>query len=45
LKEKGWIRKTENGTFAITVDGVDRASSTYDRKPKHNLLTDQSTRQ
>ena len=23
LKEKGWIQKTDNGQFAITVDGVD----------------------
>jgi curved DNA-binding protein CbpA len=42
LKEKGWIKKTENGLFAITVDGVDRANSEYQRKSANKLLTDQS---
>jgi curved DNA-binding protein CbpA len=42
LKEKGWIRKTENGTFAITAEGVDRANSEYHRKTINNLLTDRS---
>jgi curved DNA-binding protein CbpA len=42
LREKGWIRRTENGAFAITVEGVDRASSEYHRKAAPNLLTDQS---
>jgi curved DNA-binding protein CbpA len=42
LKGKGWIRITENGAFAITVEGVDRANSEYDRKTTNNLLTDQS---
>jgi curved DNA-binding protein CbpA len=43
LREKGWIRKTENGTFAITVEGVDHTNS--ERKPKKtsSLLTDQSS--
>jgi curved DNA-binding protein CbpA len=41
LKEKGWIRKTENGTLAITVAGVDRAASEYQSKTTNNLLTDQ----
>ena len=41
LKEKGWIKRTENGTFAITVDGVDRAASEYQRKATTSLLTDQ----
>ena len=27
LKAKGWIKGTENGTLAITVEGVDRAKS------------------
>jgi len=43
LREKGWIRKTENGTFAITVEGVDRANSKNERKITRNLLTDQSS--
>ena len=42
LREKGWIRKTENGTFAITVEGVDRANSEPERKTTNNLLSDQS---
>lgn len=41
LKEKGWIRSTENGMLAITVDGVDRASSEQHRKVTNKLLTDQ----
>ena len=41
LKEKGWIKRTENGTFAITVDGVDRAASEDQRKAATSLLTDQ----
>jgi curved DNA-binding protein CbpA len=40
LKEKGWIKKTESGTYAITVDGIDRTNSEYDRKPSSKLLTD-----
>jgi curved DNA-binding protein CbpA len=42
LKEKGWIGKTENGTLAITVEGVDRASSEHHRQATSKLLTDQS---
>ena len=42
LKEKGWIRKTENGTFAITVEGVDRTNSEYERKTTTILLNDHS---
>src|SRR6516164_4639695 len=40
-REKGWIARTETGTIAITVEGVDRASSDY-RKNTKQLLTDQS---
>ena len=40
-REKGWIARTETGTIAITVEGVDRASSDY-RKNTKKLLTDQS---
>jgi curved DNA-binding protein CbpA len=42
LREKGWIEKTENGTFAITVDGVDRTNSEHHRRSTEKLLTDQS---
>lgn len=38
LKAKGWIGRTENGTFAITVEGIDRASSEYRREPTVKLL-------
>jgi curved DNA-binding protein CbpA len=42
LKEKGWIKRTENGTFAITVEGVDRANTEHHRKATEKLLTHQS---
>ncbi len=42
LKEKGWIARTENGTLAITVEGIDRANSEHERKATSKLLTDQS---
>jgi hypothetical protein len=43
LKEKGWIRKTESGTFAITVEGIDHANSEIHRETDaHRLLTDQT---
>ena len=42
LKEKGWIKKTESGTLAITVEGVDRANSEHHRRATNNLLTDDS---
>jgi len=29
LQAKGWIARTENGTFAITIGGVDRANSEH----------------
>jgi curved DNA-binding protein CbpA len=43
LKEKSWIGRTENGMFAITVEGVDRANSEQDRKTvSKKLLIDHS---
>jgi curved DNA-binding protein CbpA len=42
LKEKGWIRKTESGMFAITVEGVDRANSEQREANPNKLLTDQT---
>jgi hypothetical protein len=43
MKEKGWIRKTESGMFAITVEGVDRANSEPHRETATNrLLTDRT---
>jgi curved DNA-binding protein CbpA len=43
LKEKGWIGKLENGMFAITVEGVDRANSEHHRETTTKLLTDQNS--
>jgi len=40
LKDKGWIQRTESGTLAITVEGVDRANSDHQRAPHVRLLTD-----
>jgi hypothetical protein len=42
LKEKRWIEKTETGTLAITVEGVDHANSLHPHKPTSKLLTDQN---
>jgi curved DNA-binding protein CbpA len=42
LREKGWIRRTESGRLAITVEGIDRANSEHERKTPNNLLSDQS---
>jgi curved DNA-binding protein CbpA len=42
LREKGWIRRTESGTVAITVEGVDRANSEHERKAANKLLSDHS---
>jgi len=44
LKEKGWIRKIENGTFAITVEGVDRANSEHHRKTATTILLNDHSR-
>ena len=42
LKEKGWMGRLEDGTLAITVEGVDRANSEYHRKTTTKLLMDQN---
>ncbi|SRR5579883_5344 len=42
MKEKGWVTRTENGTFAITVAGIDRANSEHQLKAPKKLLTDQT---
>lgn len=41
LKEKGWIKSTENGTLAITVDGVDRVQAEHHLSTTRRLLADQ----
>ncbi len=38
LKEKGWIGRIENGMFAITVEGIDRANSEHRRETSTRLL-------
>jgi curved DNA-binding protein CbpA len=40
LREKGWIQRTESGTLAITVEGVDRANSEHQPGSNLKLLTD-----
>ena len=40
LKEKKWIARREDGTLAITVDGVDRASAEQDESESRKLLAD-----
>ena len=42
LKEKGWIRRLENGLLAITADGVDRTNSEHHRGATSKLLTDKN---
>ena len=32
MKAKGWIGRLENGTLAITVEGVDRTNSDHRRE-------------
>jgi curved DNA-binding protein len=39
LREKGWIQRTENGQFAITVDGVDEAMQNSRPQTQNPLLT------
>lgn len=39
LKAKGWIGRLENGTLAITVEGVDRTNSENGRDATARLLT------
>jgi curved DNA-binding protein CbpA len=38
LKEKGWVGRLEDGTFAITAEGVDRANSEPHRETITKLL-------
>ena len=45
LKAKGWIGKLENGTLAITVEGIDRANSEHHRKTTVKLLGDKDPSQ
>jgi curved DNA-binding protein CbpA len=38
MKAKGWIARIENGTIAITVEGVDRTNSEHSRVSAVRLL-------
>lgn len=40
MKARGWIARIENGTFAITVEGVDRATSEQRNVSIPKLLTE-----
>ncbi|WP_027168658.1 J domain-containing protein [Mesorhizobium sp. WSM3224] len=42
LKAKGWIARIENGMFAITVDGIDRANSEHRRDVSATRLLEHS---
>jgi curved DNA-binding protein CbpA len=42
LKEKGWIKKGDDGLFAITIDGVDRTNTLTQEKSAKKLISDQS---
>lgn len=42
MKEKKWILKGEDGKYAITTGGVDRASEEYQYRKSKKLLTDRS---
>jgi len=40
MKAKGWISRIENGTIAITIEGIDRANSEYRRDVTVTRLLD-----
>ena len=42
LKEKGFVRRGENGMLTITAEGVDRANSEEYRATMQKLLTDRA---
>jgi curved DNA-binding protein CbpA len=45
LKTKGFIGRTENGTFAVTVQGIDRAySELHDTRPVATRLLENAVR-
>ena len=41
LKDKGWIVRIEDGSVAITADGVDQSLVRHRRNGTHKLLTEQ----
>jgi curved DNA-binding protein CbpA len=42
MKEKGWIRRGDDGMLTITIDGVDRATHIHQTEAAKKLITDQS---
>ena len=42
LRDKGWIMRLENGTVAITAEGVDQSLLRHRRSEMQNLITDES---
>jgi curved DNA-binding protein CbpA len=42
LKEKGWIKKGDDGLFAITIDGVDRTNIVVQEKIEKKLIAGRS---
>jgi curved DNA-binding protein CbpA len=41
LKEKGWIKRSDNGMLAITVEGIEHANAEHQRKVTKKLLLEQ----
>ena len=44
LKGKGWIERTDDGLFAITVEGVDQAIEANSDNPPPSRIEDQSAK-
>jgi curved DNA-binding protein CbpA len=42
MKEKGWIKRSEDGQLTITIDGVDRATLIHQNEAARKFITDQS---
>ena len=41
MRERGWIRRSELGTLAITAEGVDHMNSEHRGRSANRLLVDQ----
>ena len=41
LRDKGWVMRMEDGSFAITAEGVDQSLKHHRRVASHKLLTEQ----
>ena len=42
LREKGWIRRTEDGLIAISVEGIDKVNEDRKKERSTQRITDQS---